>query len=370
MRLRCRLPGLLVVAALGFLPTSFFAQEKDKEKEKEKPKVETKSKTDPKVVPKSDPKTKPISISAPPKVFEKKDPDSISDLKEIETHTETLVKKLTPCVVNLQVGGSEGSGVIISEDGLILTAGHVSGKSDQRVRINLPDGKMVMGKTLGNHSDLDSGMVKITESSGPFPYAELGKSADLKKGEWVLTLGHPNGLKKERPPVVRLSRVLATSQNTVTTGCYLVGGDSGGPLFDMQGRVVGIHSRIGENINENVHVATEVFKNGWDKLASGLNDGISVVPASERGYLGAEVEQREDKLVFIKVDPNSPAAEAGIEEDDVLVRVNGTLVASLLSFRRMMISKKPEEELKIELKRGTKTMNVKVTLGQPPKKKN
>jgi len=252
MKFRRRLPGLLVAASLAFLPSTFVGQDKEKEKDKEKPKTEL--------------KTKPIESPAAPKVFEKKDPDSISDLREIESHTGELVKRLTPCVVNLQVGGSEGSGVVVSEDGLILTAGHVSGKADMRVSVIFPDGKIVRGKTLGSNSDLDSGMVKIIDSPGPFPYAEMGKAADLKKGQWVLTLGHPNGRKIDRPPVVRVSRVLATSKNTITTGCFLVGGDSGGPLFDMSGKVIGIHSRIGENINENVHVPIEIFRDGWDNL--------------------------------------------------------------------------------------------------------
>lgn len=339
------LSGLLVATTLCFLPSTFVGQEK-----------------------KEVAKTKPIEIPTPPKVFDKKDPDSISDLREIETHTGELVKRLTPCVVNLRIGGSEGSGVVVSEDGLILTAGHVSGQSGLLAIVSFPDGKQYRGITLGNNSDLDSGMVKITEPPGPFPYAEMGKASDLNKGEWVLTLGHPNGMKKDRPPVVRVSRVLNTTKNTITTGCYLVGGDSGGPLFDMRGKVIGIHSRIGENINENVHVPIEVFRDGWEKLRVGTNEGRSFIPQSQRGYLGAELELRSasEELAIASIEKDSPAEKGGLKVGDIVQKFDEKEITSIPEFRRALIRRKPGDEIKLEVKRGSKSMILTIKLSKNP----
>ena len=318
-------------------------------------------------------KAKPIELPPVPKVFEKKDPESIADLKEIENHTEELVKRLTPCVVNLRLGGSEGSGVVIDDEGHVLTAGHVSGKPGISVTIIFPDGKEVKGKTLGMNSDIDSGMVQITDE-GKYPYVEMGKSADLKKGDWVLTLGHPNGMKKGRPPVVRVARITALTKSSITTGTYLVGGDSGGPLFDMSGKVVGIHSRIGENISENVHVPVDTYRDTWDKLVAGDEIGKPVYLRPNTAFLGAEVELKENELVFSKVEKDSPAEKGGIKVGDVLIKMEDKAISTVTEFRRQLLRKKPEEEMTIEVKRGEKSVVLTVKLGASPpiirKKKN
>src|SRR6185295_19283905 len=116
--------------------------------------------------------------------------------------------------------------------------------------LTFPDGKQVKGKALGANTGTDSGLIKITDE-GKYPYCEMGNSADLKKDQWCVAIGHPGGLKPNRTPPVRLGRINGLPGKAeadkvvwVTTECTLVGGDSGGPLFDMNGRVIGIHSRI------------------------------------------------------------------------------------------------------------------------------
>ena len=119
-------------------------------------------------------------------------------------------------------------------------------------------------------------MVKIGVE-GKYPALEMGNSADLKVGQWVIAIGHPGGFRENRTPVVRVGRILFVSSFVIRTDCTLVGGDSGGPLFDMQGRVIGIHSRIGGlAISENMHVPVDTFREEWARLAAGESYGKDI----------------------------------------------------------------------------------------------
>lgn len=219
---------------------------------KEEPKKDLSTKDAPKL---------PVGVSKPV-------PESVDDLKAIQEQLKKVVEKVTPCVVGVQIGGASGSGVIVSKDGIVLTAGHVSGKPGQECSLILPDGKKLKGKSLGRFSEIDSGMIQIT-AEGKWNYCEIGKSDDLKVGQWCIAIGHPNGFQKGRTPVVRLGRILSFSRTSITSDCTLVGGDSGGPLFDMEGKVIGIHSRIGPTITSNVHVPIKTYTDTWGSARQG-----------------------------------------------------------------------------------------------------
>src|SRR5207248_2559711 len=156
----------------------------------------------------------------------------------------------------------------------------VAGEPDKKCYLILPDGTEVEGKTLGVNKKMDSGMIKITGKNpegGAWPFAKLARSGELKKDQWLVSMGHPNGYKKGRPPVARLGQLKSMGDKTANdirsnflqTNCTLVGGDSGGPLFDLEGRLVGIHSQIGPSINWNLHVPVDAFKTDWDRLVAG-----------------------------------------------------------------------------------------------------
>lgn len=207
-----------------------------------------------------------------PDVLEKhRPPESVEELRQIEEHVQKVVAKVSPAVVGLLVGPGQGSGVIVKADGTILTAGHVSGKPLEKARVILRNDltKTKSGKTYGQFKSIDSGMVKLTEGEN-YPHVEMGKSSELKVGQWVIAIGHPGGVRSNRGTVVRVGRILFVNQLVIRTDCTLVGGDSGGPLFDMQGRVIGIHSRIGGlAISENMHVPIDTYHETWAKLAAG-----------------------------------------------------------------------------------------------------
>ncbi|HMO27055.1 MAG TPA: S1C family serine protease, partial [Tepidisphaeraceae bacterium] len=151
-------------------------------------------------------------------------PASLDELRSIERDVGTVLEKVMPSVVGVQVGGSQGSGVIVSRDGFVLTAGHVSGPAGQQCTIILEGGRRVRGITLGRNSSIDSGMIRITDP-GDYPAAEMGISVALVPGQWVIALGHPGGSRPGRPPVVRLVRVLNTQDSLIITDNTLVGGD-------------------------------------------------------------------------------------------------------------------------------------------------
>ncbi len=227
------------------------------------------------------------------KVPVKEAPADVAELRALEAQVQKVLAKAIPCTVGIRVGPAQGSGVIISEDGYVLTAGHVSGKPGQDVAVILPSGKQLKAKSLGQNRDIDSGMIKITDP-GPFPFAEMGRSSALQRGQWVISIGHPGGFRTVRSPVVRLGRVLTVNPFLIHTDCTLVGGDSGGPLFDLDGKVVGIHSRIGGlAITDNIHVPVDTYRDTWDRLAKGESWG-------ERLGADAAVRSAGGKVVFEK----------------------------------------------------------------------
>jgi serine protease Do len=213
----------------------------------------------------ADSKTSRLPQGPYPAVFTKSVPASISDLKAMERHVETLVKKVSPAVVALEMNFASGSGVIISSNGLILTAAHVLGGAT-KATVTFPDGKTVHAKALGKASDADAGLLKITEP-GPWPCLELGGKQQDAVGDWVLALGHPGGFDSKRSLVVRLGRVVALDSDTLQTDCTISPGDSGGPVINMAGNVIGIHSFISLAMADNFHVPVISFSGEIDKMS-------------------------------------------------------------------------------------------------------
>src|SRR5262249_27260555 len=149
-------------------------------------------------------------------------PATVDDLRALEKAVQAILPKTQPCTVAIYIGTGQGSGVIISEDGFVLTAGHVSGKPGQDAIVVMPDGKKLKGKTLGRNPGIDSGLVKIMDE-GKYPFCDMGKASDVKRGQWVVAIGHPGGFRLNRKPVVRLGRVIQTNHMLIHTDCTLVG---------------------------------------------------------------------------------------------------------------------------------------------------
>jgi serine protease Do len=293
-----------------------------------------------------------------PRAFAKPVPENVRDLKDMQLHVQKLVARVLPLTVGLRIGSSQGSGVLISKDGYILTAAHVSGKADQIAEIILHDGRKIKGKTLGANQALDSGLVKITEP-GLWMHADMAQSVEVRPGNWCLCLGHPLGYQEGRPPVARLGRVLEADKTYIRSDCPLVGGDSGGPLFDMNGQVIGIHSRIGKLMSANVHVPVDTYRETWDRLAKGEIWGSNLFDHGYDVYLGLRLDSAGRVTL---VTPYSPAEKAGIKVHDVLTSFDGRKVASGTDLDLLLRDRVPDTEVPVQVRRGDTVLNLRVVL--------
>ena len=289
-------------------------------------------------------------------------PISIAQLKQMEKHFKELSGDVKDATVSVQVGSNQGTGVIVTRDGYVMTAAHVIGGADRPAIIKLPDGTELEAKTLGLNRQFDSGLLKI-KAKDKYPYLSPGVSSELKTGQWVMAIGHPGGWEEDRGLVYRIGRILNNGDSAISTDCSLVGGDSGGPLVDMNGDVVGIHSRIGMRVSDNVHVPVDVFSEQWDDLSKGRDwgRGIGGVNPANEPWIGMSMEG--DTLVIESVVEKGPADKAGIKKGDRVMEIDGVRLRSQRRFRTLFQRAEPKEKLKIKIKRDDKEMDIEVTVG-------
>jgi len=284
-------------------------------------------------------------------------PTSTADLKALERKIRAAVERVAPSVVAISGGGS---GVVVSEDGYVLTVAHLGVQAGRSITLTFPDGKRVKGKTLGNDHGVDAGMIKITQK-GPWPHAELGKSGDLKAGQWCLTLGYAVSFEQGKPPALRIGRVLRNEEAIIVTDGTIMGGDSGGPLFDLQGKIIGIGSRCDDTITTNLYVPIDRFHDHWDRLAKGEDFNSR---ARNVAFLGVGPDEDADELRIGRVVPGSAAEKAGIKVGDVILRFDGSRLDEYAELPPLVGERKPGDEVEIEVRRGEKTFKVKATLGR------
>lgn len=294
------------------------------------------------------------------KIFAGENPTGIADLRLMQDHIRKITAKLQAATVGVQVGAAQGSGVIISKDGIVLTAAHVSGQPRRQVRFELADGRKMVGETLGLNRSVDGGLMKITDGKD-LPYLEMGDSSKLREGQWVLATGHPGGYQPDRAPVLRLGRLLLVERTVLTTDCTLVGGDSGGPLFDMEGKVIGINSRIATPLTANMHVPVNTFKENWDRMMKG--EAWGHFPGQEP-YLGVRGERDAKNAKIAHVFPNSPAEKAGFKVGDIVESFGDKPITDFASLSAQVQERQPGDRVKVKVKRGEEIVELRLVLGK------
>ncbi len=292
------------------------------------------------------------------------DETGLAVLKARESRIRAVVEKAVPAVVAITCDSpvGTGSGVIVSEDGLVLSAAHVTDvlekeNQSKEVVIVFPDGQRGKAEILGSNRTCDTAMLRITEPAlREWPFVELGDSDAIKKGEWTVALGHPGGFEAHRSPPVRAGRVWHRDNfGAFFTDCTLVGGDSGGPLLDLDGKLIGIHSSIGGPLTVNRHVAIDQFRLDWERLKQGEAWGRLVLGQSDpdRPVLGLQLdEEGSGGLRVLDITPGGPSDVAGIKRDDLLVRFAGQEVKNYLQFIRLISRHRAGDTVALELRRG------------------
>lgn len=310
---------------------------------------------------------KPATDQSLPEVFSKSVPESVADLKTLESHIQQLMPKLRAATVAVQIREAHGSGVIVSSTGLIMTAGHVSGRPGREVDVTLADGKKVRGRTLGRNRILDTGLIQLDGDRTDWPFCEPVSRTEAKSatklGDWCLSLGHPGGYQEGRTAPVRLGRVIVQMHRLMQTDCELVGGDSGGPLFNMRGEVIGINSRIGAGLDFNFHVPTRAFQQEWDSLTKSKDlEGTEDLDGDGRhgALLGLSGQADTAGFKVTKIYEDEPAAWAGIRVGDLLVTLDAKRITDMNQLIEQVGEKLPGDEVEVELLRDGK--NIKLTV--------
>ncbi len=300
-------------------------------------------------------------------VNDKKAPEDRKDLEALQKSLSNLLPKARAATVNIEIKEGSGSGVIISEDGLVLTAAHVSTGVRKKVHVVLEDGTKLKAETLGLVAGTDAAMLKITDK-GKYPFVEIDREASTQLGDWVFALGHSGGFDKERGSVVRLGRLVRVANSTFQSDCTLIGGDSGGPLFDFNGKLVAIHSRVGRNLPENMHVPMAEYLKNWDAMLKSefIGEGpFAQKPEKGKGVLGVATEPRKSGgLRVTKVAEKSVAEEAGVEVGDVLLKLNGTALAKREHLQNLLKEMTAGDELNFEILRDGKSQTLTFQLGE------
>lgn len=295
-----------------------------------------------------------------PAVFAGGVPTGVSELKAMQAHLRKLSDRLLNATVGVRVGQAYGSGVIVEKTGLVLTAAHVAQRASTDCEVILLDGSRVPARALGLNRNLDAALIRITKP-GTYQTVEMAPKDTIRAGQWCVATGHPGGVEKGRKPVLRLGRILETSDTVLVSDCTLVGGDSGGPLFDASGRVIGIHSRIGGMLTANLHVPIDGFHRSWERLAASEEWGHLPGQAPFIGVRGAA----EDSVARItEVFPETPAERAGMKPGDIVLRIGGEAVTNFASLTELIGRANPGENLTIVVKRGDERLELRIVIGK------
>lgn len=293
-------------------------------------------------------------------------PESVEDLRNIENALKSNLAKTRAATVCLELGEEKGSGsgVIVSPDGLILTAAHVSGGVDRTIEAVMEDGTKYSVRTLGLISDTDAAMAKI-EGEGPFPFVEVDRENTTMLGDWVMSLGHSGGFDEDRGVVVRLGRIVRMAQRTWQSDGTLIGGDSGGPLFDLHGRLIGIHSRVGKVKGENLHVPMSNFVENWKKMQDGEFVGEGPFAQRLTGFLGVQLEEdkKSGEVVVKEVVEGQAAEKAGLKKGDVLLQIEEVAIETVEGLQGMLKEKVEGDSVMMTYRRDEKMVTVELKLG-------
>lgn len=304
------------------------------------------------------------------------------------TTVEAVAELLTPAVVGVQTvevtqdmfmrereSTGVGSGFIVTQDGYILTNHHVVTENPKNITVSLKDGRSFEAKKVWSDSTLDLAVIKIDAKN--LPVAVLGDSEDLSVGQMAVAIGNPLGLTFERTVTAGIVSALNRSivsgttiaEDLIQTDASINSGNSGGPLLDNKGNVIGINTYkidSGEGmgfaipINIAKPIVNQIIKNG--KFQPTLM-GISCLDKEIARYYGSDQTiDLKAGILIMDVQAGSGAEKAGLVKDAIITRIDDIEVNTMLKLREIIYNKLPGDTVQVEYTLNGKTKTTKVTL--------
>jgi serine protease Do len=266
-----------------------------------------------------------------------------------------------------------GSGVIVSPDGYILTNNHVVGNAEE-IHVTLMDKREFTAKVIGKDPKTDLALIKI-DTKTPLPSAQLGDSNQTEVGDWVVAIGNPFGftLTVTAGIVSAKGRILGGNYDDfIQTDASINPGNSGGPLFNTAGQVIGIntliYSRTGTSNGIGFAVPVDMARHVMDQLKA---HGRVV-----RGWLGVEIQEvtadlaqsfgleKPEGALVASVDKDSPAAKAGLERGDIVLKFNGQPIQDEHELPALVAQTEINKKVPIDVLRNGKHLSLDVTVGE------
>lgn len=276
---------------------------------------------------------------------------------------------------------SAGSGFFISADGYIVTNNHVVADADD-IQVVMKDGRELKATLVGRDEGTDLAVIKVVDpkTKGDFPYVNFENQAKPRVGDWVITIGNPFGLGGTATAgiISAYDRDLGDSSsrfvNYIQIDAPINRGNSGGPSFDIYGRVIGVNSAIYSPSGGSVGIGFAIPADVAEATAKQLISTGKVV----RGYIGVNIMDFNAEMaeslglnnvkgaIVAEVVAGGPAAKAGLLPDDILTAVNGTPVAGVSELTREVAKARPGESVKISVIRDGKPRVIEVKSGTRP----
>ena len=295
-------------------------------------------------------------------------PNPVPDVFQSDPFFE-FFKRFAPPQVREQQVASLGSGFIISSDGYVLTNAHVVAGADN-ITVSLTDKREFKAKLIGSDERTDVALLKI--DGGNLPVVRLGKSADLKVGEWVLAIGSPFGFDNSVTAgiVSALGRQLPDEGFVpfIQTDAAVNPGNSGGPLFNLNGEVVGINSQIFSRSGGFMGISFAIPID----VALNVSSQIKAHGSVARGRIGIALQslskplatsfglERPDGALVSGVDPKGPAAKAGLRPGDIVLQANGQTISDRGDLQRIVGMAPPGTRFALKVWRNKTRVDINV----------
>ena len=271
--------------------------------------------------------------------------------------------------------GTLGSGFVVSGDGYVMTNNHVVDGAGE-IYVIFSDGREYKTKIVGRTPEIDIAILKI-ESTEKFKPIEFANSDETKIGQWAIAFGNPLGLNNTMTVGVvsatgRSSLGIEKVENFIQTDAAINQGNSGGPLIDINGRLIGINTAIMSQSGGSVGIGFAIPAN----LAKNVKDSIISTGKYERPFIGIQLQDLTSELskqfglkstsgvLISTVEPNSPAQKAGLKNGDVIIKLDNKSINSSGSLVGQIAAKKVGDNVTLVVMRDKKEVSVKVTLAK------